>query len=409
MACLSLLRGLGVGLATAAAVALALAAGDVLTLVYSLPYAAVGGLLAVRRPWNAVGWLLIAIGWAGLFATLKVSGDPVALADGSAPLADRLLAWLAASGWPAAAVALLALVLDFPGGGRPRFVGGAPAALCALSTLLFGLVAFAPTIYPPHVTGLPGGMPNPVAIAPEAELPWSLVPYRTVLSGGQIVLWAAGFLTLVRRYRRSSGTERLQLRWILAALALLPIGVLTILVSFAVAGVAPGTDTRNVGPLLVAVAPAFVAWIALPTATGIAVLRYRLFEIDRIISRTLGWAIVTAILVATFAILVVSLQGLLAPWTSGNTLAVAGSTLAVAALFQPVRHRVQTAVDRRFHRARVDAQRTVDTFGLRLRGVLDTTSIAASLSDSVEGAVAPSRLTIWLRGTARNDSRTAGA
>ena len=134
----------------------------------------------------------------------------------------------------------------------------------------------------------------------------------------------------------------------------------------------------------------------MPIAIGIAVIRYRLYEIDRLISRTIGWALVTGILVAVFGVLVVALQAALAPVTDESTLAVAASTLVAFALFQPLRRRVQTAVDRRFDRALYDGQRTIDAFAGRLRSEVDLTTIRTSLATTADEAVRPTTATVWL-------------
>lgn len=134
-----------------------------------------------------------------------------------------------------------------------------------------------------------------------------------------------------------------------------------------------------------------------PIAIGIAILRYRLFEIDRIISRTLGWAMASGILVAAFAATVVDLQALLPGFTQGQTLAVATSTLVAFALFQPLRRRVQAAVDRSFDRARYDAQRTVDAFAQRLRDETNMEKVTSDLSRTASATVAPTSFAIRLR------------
>jgi hypothetical protein len=146
------------------------------------------------------------------------------------------------------------------------------------------------------------------------------------------------------------------------------------------------------------------AWIVasasiglVPVAIGIAILRYRLYEIDRIVSRTIGWALVTGLLVAVFAGTIVGLQALLAPLTNNNTLAVAGSTLVAAALFQPLRRRVQRAVDRRFNRARVDAQRAIDAFGAHLRDDVDLAALHGRLVAAADATVQPNGAGLWLR------------
>ena len=157
----------------------------------------------------------------------------------------------------------------------------------------------------------------------------------------------------------------------------------------------------------VAFIPVLLAYAAVPAAIAVAVLRYRLYEIDRIISRTLSWATVTGVLLVVFAGLVVGLQALLSGVTQGQTLAVAASTLAAFALFQPVRRRVQRAVDRRFDRARYDSERTAAAFAERLRTEVDLEAVAGDLTGSVERALRPSTLGLWLK--ARSGEPIAGS
>ena len=198
---------------------------------------------------------------------------------------------------------------------------------------------------------------------------------------------ALGAADLLRRYRRGPLIERLQIRWLLASIAALVLAILFGLAVFVLAG--PGSSWGWL--------PALLAGPTLAPAIGIAVLRYRLYEIDRIISRTLSWAIVTSVLVAVFAGLVVGLQAALAGITQGQTLAVAASTLVAFALFQPVRRRVQRAVDRRFDRARYDRERTAAAFADRLRTEVDLEAVAGDLTRSVDGALRPRSLVLWLK------------
>ena len=170
-----------------------------------------------------------------------------------------------------------------------------------------------------------------------------------------LVLGVAGVIT---RYRRGDRIVRLQIRWFVTAVALLPLSGVAILIEVALrsAGGA-GADAPNA---LITVPVSYAVVLALPIAIGIAVTRYRLYEIDRLISRTIGWALVTGVLGAVFVVTVVGLQAILDQVMQGETLAVAASTLVAFALFQPVRRRVQTAVDHRFDRARYDGERTAD-------------------------------------------------
>ena len=186
------------------------------------------------------------------------------------------------------------------------------------------------------------------------------------------------------RFHRGSAVERKQLKWFGSVLVL---ALLMLLTTFVV----PAPYDQ-------------LAWVVaslsiglVPIAIGIAVLRYRLYEIDRLISRTIGWALVTGLLVGAFALLVLGSSAVLEPLTGGNTLAVAGSTLVVALLFAPVRSRVQRAVDRRFDRSRYDGERTLAAFGERLRDEVDLATIRADVLATVETSVRPSRVGLWLR------------
>src|SRR5439155_23219154 len=184
------------------------------------------------------------------------------------------------------------------------------------------------------------------------------------------------------RYRSGDVTLRQQLRWFIAAvlLAAVPLPI----------GIVPGVG----GPQWFVLAA--VGLLLVPISVGIAVTRYRLYEIDRLISRSIGWALVTGVLVAVFAGTVVGLQAIFASITRGETLAVAASTLVAFALFQPLRRRVQAAVDRRFDRARYDAQRTADAFAERLRDEVELAVITIELERTVQAAMRPSGATLWL-------------
>ena len=200
----------------------------------------------------------------------------------------------------------------------------------------------------------------------------------------------AAAISLLVRFRRATGVERQQLRWLTAALAF----VVTAVVSgFVLGSIMPAADGRSGGR----VARRDRGISPVPIAIGIAVLRYRLYEIDRIVSRTIGWVVVTAILAAVFGVVVVGLQVVLEPVTESNTLAVAASTLVAAALFQPLRGRVQRAVDRRFNRARVDAQRAIDAFGAHLRDDVDLIALHGRLLAATDATVQPNGAGLWIR------------
>jgi hypothetical protein len=233
--------------------------------------------------------------------------------------------------------------------------------------------------------------------------PLDLRPFEGALLGANRATLAVAVLgvvvgaaSLVVRFRRARGTERQQLRWVVLAAALTGVGMLA-----AVVLVAAGNQ-------------ALVGWVSalcmpfLPLATGAAVLRYRLFDLDRTISRTVAYGLLTVLLGVGYAAVVLGLGRLL---PQGSSLVVAAATLAVAAVFQPARRRVQQAVDRRFNRRRYDAARTIAAFSARLRQQVDLDALTAELLAVVDQTMQPTRVSLWLRPSvgASQQQRSTGA
>ncbi len=198
--------------------------------------------------------------------------------------------------------------------------------------------------------------------------------------------------SLVVRLRRSTGEERAQIKWVIYAGALTFGGFL----------VAFTTDSA-IGFFL-----GLVGLAAIPIAAGLAILRYRLYEIDRIVNRTVVYALLTAGLAGLYFGIVIALQQVFGSFTRGNDLAIAGSTLAVAALFRPARRRIQSLVDRRFYRHRYDAQRTLEAFSTRLRDEVDLETLGADLGAVVHETMQPSHVSLWLRSTSDTGADVAG-
>ena len=196
--------------------------------------------------------------------------------------------------------------------------------------------------------------------------------------------------TFLVRYRRARGLERAQGKWLLGALGLM---LAAVVFAFAVLLLVDSTGFWMW-------APAALAYPLIPVAIGVAVTRYRLYEIDRIVSRTIGWAVSTGAILGLFALLVIGLQAVLAPVTRESTLAVAASTLAAFALFQPLRHRVQSLVDHRFNRSRYDAERISGLLAARLRNETDLPAINAGIVDGARASVQPGSVALWVRGRA---------
>ena len=194
----------------------------------------------------------------------------------------------------------------------------------------------------------------------------------------------ASVFSVVIRFRRGTPETRHQLKWPVLAVAFF--GVV-----YGVGSVAQGAQGEIWNVLFV------VAITAIPISVAVAVLKYRLYEIDRIISRTIGWTLVSGVLLAVFAAMILVAQAALDRFTQGQTIAVAASTLAVFALFQPVRRRIQRVVDRRFDRAWFDAERTSTAFAQRLQNEVDLATVTTDLRLTTEGALSPSALGVWIR------------
>ena len=375
------------------------AAGNPFSTLPFLSYGLVGAYLAARRPGNAIGWLLVAIAVGFVGTSTSPDWDVSALARGDASLRDELSAWFGWWSGTATFVGFLGLTIIFPSGRIPSGRGRRTSiVLLSLAILTIVLAAIAPTI---GITPVDGAdsivVPNPVGLLPELPT-WVSLP---IADSGVVVvigLLLIGVVRMVLRYRRATGIERLQLRWLVAAVALVLTGLL---VGLAFAALA---DVGGLGWL-----PVNIAFPMIPLAIGMAVMRYRLFEIDRIVSRSVAYVIVTGVLAAVYGAVVLLLSTLLAQVGQGQTIAVATSTLVVFALFQPVLGRTKRAVDRRFNRARYDADLTAAAFSTRLRDQVDIGAVAADLDTTVRRAVDPTALGLWLRTPRHELARSSDA
>jgi hypothetical protein len=344
-------------------------------------FAGVGALIALRQPGNAVGWLLLAI--AISFALVEVA--QVYVDEPSNP-GRVLVAWVAAAMsdvW--LTLALIFLPLLFPHGRLPS-PRWRPVLWLGCASLVLGVVAAA--IKPGEVELVRAtGVENPLGA--EQGLADLLATIDLILAGVAVVLAAA---SVVVRFRRSRGVERQQLKWFAF------VGVLAaVCLAIAVLVGSTATEGSAYAPVAVACWLSGLALIGfgLPIATGIAILRHRLYDIDVVIRRTLVYGALTATLGATYLGLVLLIG--LAVGTSN--LAIAVSTLAVAALFRPARARIQGAVDQRFYRRRYDASRTLEAFGARLRDELDLEALGADLRGVIAETMQPAHVSLWLRRT----------
>jgi hypothetical protein len=344
----------------------------------------VGAVIVAHRPGNAVGRIFSAIGLlssAGVL-TMEYAEYAYVTNPGSLPGA-ALAAWFSWWWLPILGLIFVFTLLLFPTGRlpsprwRPVAVAGglAIAAVTVLGAVQPTLKLQNEEVYLPNPVGL-AGTPDPETGA-----------LGTVLLGVLGACMVASVVSVVLRFRRSRGVERQQLKWFTYAAALmLAANVVTLTV----------LPEGVVSDLLFGLSIAFV-----PIAAGVAILRYRLYDIDRLINRTLVYAALTAVLGAVYAGAVLVL-GWLFGGVGGElpSWAVAGATLAVAALFQPARRRVQAVVDRRFNRRRYDAARTVEAFSARLRDQIDLDTLSAELLAGVEQTVEPTTVSLWLRPSA---------
>jgi hypothetical protein len=350
--------------------------------VVFLAFAIVGAVVATGAPDNPVAWLMLTIGVGGATFGLATAVTELAILEpGSVPAAS-LFAWLATTlGW-AMLLAIPILLQRFPSGRvlSPRWRRANLVTAAAL--VCWSALSFAPgplTDYPEldNPFGIPG-------FTPVANL---LEPIGVALFFVMLMLALA---SIVVRFRRSEGVERLQITWVAYAVA--------VTVVFWVTAFVTSYDDSD--------SPMWVLWslslCAVPLSIGVAIRRYRLYEIDRIVSRTLVYGTLTVLLGAVYAGFVIAGQWVFSAFAGGSNLAIAGSTLVVAALFLPLRSRVQHFVDRRFYRRRYDAQRTLAGFGARLREQVDLASLERDLQAVVAETMQPDGVSLWLH---RNEPR----
>ena len=356
--------------------------------IIAFSFPVVGALIASRRPGNAVGWIFCGIGltqalvdFAYEYATYALVTEPGSLPGGG------LMSWLQTWTWvPGYGLLITFLLLVFPTGKLPSrrwrpvaWTSGLAMAIMIGPAMGFwryrGARLLGDTTEIESSLGLPGIM--------------FVVGFPLLLVCG-----AASIVSLIVRFRRSKGDERQQLKWFTYAAA--GVAVFAIVVEGFVGELTDLALLRTVF--------AFILIPAVPIATGVAILKYRLYDIDRIINKTLVFGLLTALLVAGFAGGTLLLQSLL-PVPDDSEAIVAASTLAMAALFAPLRARIQEIVDRRFYRARYDATHAVEDFGSRLRSETDLNSLASDLIGVVSRTVQPAHASLWLR-TSTEGSRS---
>jgi hypothetical protein len=350
--------------------------------IAGLTWASIGGLLVWRRPQNAVGWLLVLVGAGYALSQLTVSLTFLFLAEHTAQ-GDQLAR---IAGWVTVLLQLVAILqlaigFIFPTGrvqspGWSRFMR------------LFWILATAFVVISltqPGPLQLVPAVDNPIGFGPDLRGGRPIAPILAVWT--LIVFVALGF-SMVSRYRRADHIERLQMKWFVLALGISAIAL----------GVATMESVFMDGPVSGNSLTVYVfAGAVVPVAIGVAILRYRLYDIDRIISRSLGYGLVSGVLAAVFAATAIGLSALLGSLAQGESLAVAAATLLVVGLFGPLRRRAQSVVDRRFDRARYDASVTVQALTARLRDDVDIDRVRTDVLGVVEQTFHPKFTGLWLR------------
>jgi len=348
---------------------------DSLYVLVLFAFPTVGAIVASRRPRNLIGWLFCLTGPAILIQLgLPVYADWELSRMLKSPT-GIFAAWLAQATYLPIFALFAVVLLVFPNGRLPSY-RWLPALVVVLGTAALGAIGYAllPTLQ------IFGSIRVGNLFAIESEVP------LLAATAGDALLTFVGMplaaLSLIVRLAHARGKEQQQLKW------------------FAYAG-ALAAPAIVVGSVFYGTQPAMfisgVAVLGVPIATGIAILRYRLYDIDLLINRTLVYGATSAAIGATFFVGIVAVQALLRPFTSGSELSIAASTLVSFALFQPIRRRMQDAVDRRFDRSRYDAARTLDVFADRLRDEVDLDALRDDLLGAVQQTMAPTHASLWLR------------
>jgi hypothetical protein len=356
---------------------------DVLFGVAFVGYAAVGALIVARHPRNAVGWLFCAVGVAVPASSVVYAYATYGVVTDGLP-GDELAAWVYAWSGDSLLILVVLILLLFPTG---RFLSRGWArfgvATMALAAALAVVTALDPGPLYNFVT-----VDNPVGVDAAGGVLDPLGSLRTVFS----VAFVVAAVSLLARFRAAGAIERQQIKWLAAAVAFSAVMVLTLVVLEAL------IDTyRGLAEVVTSVV-ALLALAPIPAGVGIAMLRHRLYDVDVVIRRTLVYGALTATLAAGYLGCVLLAQLVIG---AESELAVAASTLAMAALFRPARGRIQALVDRRFYRRRYDAARTLEAFGGRLRDEIDLDAVGADLRAVARETLQPAHVSLWLRGAPR--------
>jgi len=347
---------------------------DLLALFLATP----GLLVARRQPRNPIGWILLVAGLASGFGGFvqEYATRAVIIAPGSLPGAI-VLAWIASWTWTLYAGPMLTLVPQLFPTGRPLTRRWTPLLLSGPAFVVMAFFVFA---LRPGPTENAGFIDNPLAL--HDGLADARAALELPLSGLMALAVGASGTALATRFGRARGVERQQLKWVASS---------AVLCVIAFAGMVASNGPKPSQIIMV------TAFLTMPVAIGIAILRYRLYDIDVLINRALVYGATTGAIAVGFFAGIVVLQAALRPLTSGSEFAVAASTLVSFALFQPLRRRIQDVVDRRFYRSRYDAARTLDAFSVHLRDEVALDAVRADLLAAVRDTVQPVHASLWLR------------
>jgi hypothetical protein len=354
-------------------------------IVIPITCSTVGIIIASRRPHHPIGWLFCAVGlltgvnhFFAEYAIFALLTEPGSLPGG------RVAAWVAAWPWIPSNALLVFVALLFPDGRLPsrRWL---PFAWLNVAVAVVGTVAVAFSAGP-----IPALDPieNPLGLEGVQNLLGPVATACGALERGILGLIAVGSLLL--RLRRARGGEREQIKWLTYAASVVVIGAI---LTYVVPEATGAGWVGHVGLVLLA-----VGFVGVPIAIGIAILKYRLYDINLLINRTLVYGSLTATLLGVYVVTVVVLQGLLRAITGQESqLAIVASTLAVAALFIPLRRRIQGFIDRRFYRKKYDAAKTLEAFSAKLRDETDLAALRDDLVSVIRETMQPEHVSLWLR------------
>ena len=375
-----------------------------LVIVPFLAFLIVGALLASRRPRNPIGWILLADGFLWMLIVLiDYYGDYGLASPGSLPFPVTVAA-LSQWFWvPTVGLIAIYLLLLFPDG---RLPSRRWRPLAWLSGVMIVSLSTAEGLYPGPLPER-GGVRNPFGLE---EYPW-IADVEIVLLPLLPLCILASAVSLVLRFRRSGGEVREQIKWIAFAAAFMGLLYLVSMGAGMLNALISASETPSAGgglPLWFDILwnVAVLSFAGVPVAVGFAVLRHRLYDIEVIINRVLVYGALTASLALAYLWSVVFLQNVFRALTGeGSQLAIVASTLVIAALFNPLRRRIQKLIDRRFYRKKYDARRTLEAFSARLRDEIDLEDLTGELVGAARGTVQPAYVSLWLRGPMSHEGR----